>query len=195
MEGHVGLCGRADISGQEDACPWCSHVGVRGWKDRGAWPSLGLSEERKKEWGALAGKRSVSRLRLQKPSKLSTQELEDNMARDGPQDELTHWQLHGKGSVVKAGVGTANKQTNPMWSNASNTEQVEDSLVANGYPGAVKEGIVLSLPIGRAVFLHLGRISNFHRAQIFGETCFTLRQLKIVGWNVTDQRTFDLSWA
>lgn len=52
--------------------------------------------------------------------------------------------INRKGSVVKVGVGMANEQTNPMWSNASKTELVEDLLVANRYLGAMKGGIVLS---------------------------------------------------
>ena len=68
-----------------------------------------------------------------------------------------------------------------MGSNVSKIEQVEDSLAASGYAGVMKKGIVLSLPMGEIVFFHLGRASNFHRTQIFGETCFTLCQLKIVG--------------
>lgn len=176
--------------------------GERGWKDRRAWQTLGLSGERNQEWESLTGKRSVPGLRtqdtwssvsfridIQKTAKLLTKEIEVTTAQDGLLDELAYWQFSKKGSVVKAGLGTANKQTNPMWANASKTEEVEDSLAANRSPGVMKEGIVLCLPMERTVFLHLGRISYFHRAQIFGESCFILHQLKLVGWNGTDQRT------
>ena len=50
VEGHMGVCGRADISGQKDACPWCICVskgrkGLRAQKEHG----LGLSGERNQE--------------------------------------------------------------------------------------------------------------------------------------------------
>lgn len=62
----MGVCGRADISGQTDACPWCICVstGERGAEST-AQDGLGLSGERSQERGALAEKRSMSRLTIQ----------------------------------------------------------------------------------------------------------------------------------
>jgi len=83
-----------------DASMWVGEG--KGWKEKGM-AELGALRRDK------PGKRSVSRLRIQdalscisirieiqKPTKLPTQELEDNVAWDGPQNELTNWQLSSK---------------------------------------------------------------------------------------------------
>lgn len=84
-----------------DASMWVG--GGKGWKEKGMAELGALRREK-------PGKRSVSRLRIQdtlscisirieiqKPTKLPTQELENNVAWDGPQNELTNWQLSSKG--------------------------------------------------------------------------------------------------
>lgn len=49
MEGHVGICGRADIYGQEDACTWCIHVsrGRKGLKGQKGMADLGALRREK----------------------------------------------------------------------------------------------------------------------------------------------------
>lgn len=78
-------------------------LGGKGWKEKGM-AELGALRRDK------PGKRSVSMLRIQdtlscifirieiqKPTKLPTQGLENNVAWDGPQNELTNWLLSSKG--------------------------------------------------------------------------------------------------
>jgi hypothetical protein len=106
VEGHVGVCRRANVLGQEDAYPWCSHVerereGQEGQECGKTWA---VSRE-KQEWGhwekrlekkfVQLGIQDASpciciSIDIQKPTKLLIQEVEDNIV-ESPGVELSHW--------------------------------------------------------------------------------------------------------